>query len=151
MSDVAIQEYIQDLIQSDASFGDADVTLGNFRVLDAGSPPYAIILPGEIISAERKGDWGQVDIIWEHPVEVFDRFLDDSYADFCAARQTVVDLIGRSPTLGGYSEIINSYVSGAPALRYLYQEEGDDPTFVFGTVRIRTVEQVSYAGSGEFA
>ena len=152
MSDVAIQGYIQTLIQANAAFSDADVSLGNFRSLDRGSPPYAVVLPGEIISGERAGDWAQVTLIWEHSVEVFHRFLDDSFADFCAARQTVVDIIGRNPTLGGNSEIIGAYVSAAPVLGYLYSSDGGDiPAFVIGYVTVRTVEQVSYAGVGEFA
>jgi len=150
MSDVLIQGYIQTLIRAHASFADADVSLGNFRILDRGSSPYAVVLPGRIVSGARSGDWAQVQLVWEHPVEIFERFLMDSYADFCAARQAVVDVIGKNPTLGGHAEISNSYISAGAALAYLYRDNGDVPTFVLGALTIRTVEEVSYAGAGEF-
>jgi len=151
MGDSAIQGYIQDLIQGDSNFDDDGVTLGNFRVLDRGSPPYAVVLPGRIVAGTRSGDWSQVQLIWEHPVEVFARFLDD-YSDFTSARQAVVDVIGKNPTLGGNSEISNAHVSGATEAKYLYPAEGADvPTFVLSRVTVRVVEEVQYAGSGEFS
>ena len=151
MSDAAIQGYIQDLIQADSNFADDDVTLGDFRVLDRGSAPYAVVLPGEIVSAKRSGDWSQVRFVWEHTVEVFERFIDDSYADFSTARQAVVDVIGENPTLGGQSEISSAYVSAATDALYLYSEDGGDvPQFVFSRVTVRCVEDVNYDGEGEF-
>jgi hypothetical protein len=152
MSDSAIQGYIQGLIQADSNFDDADVTLGDFRVLDRGSAPYAVVLPGEIISAERSGDWSQVAFVWEHTVEVFERFIDDSYADFSTARQAVLDAIGENPTLGGQSEISQAHISGGTKPLYLYSDDGGDvPQFVFSRVTVRCVEEVVYDGSGEFA
>lgn len=152
MSDAAIQGYIQTLIRTTTIFSRPDVTLGDFRVLDRGSAPYAVVLPGRIVSAERSGDWAQVRVIWEHTVEVFERFTGDSYAAFSAARQAAIDAIGQNPTLGGQSEISNAYVGDATAPLYLYRDAGDDhPTFVFSRVTVRSTEEVSYAGSGEFA
>jgi len=152
MGDAAIQGYIQTLIRADSNFGTDDVTLGDFRVLDRGSSPYAVVLPGRIVSGQRSGDWSQVQVVWEHPVEVFERFLGDDYADFTTARQAVVDAIGENPTLGGNSEISGAHVSGASDVRYLYPAEGADvPTFVFSRVTVRSVEEVTHDGGGEFA
>jgi hypothetical protein len=151
MTDVAIQGYIQDLIQADALFGDDDVTLGDFLVLDSGSPPYAVVLPGRIIDAGRSGDWAQVTYVWEHVVEVFEQYVNDDYGDFSSARQAVLDAIGEHPSLGGQSEISGAFVSDATAPRYLYPKgSGAQPSFVFSRVTVRSVVQVSYAGSGEF-
>jgi len=150
MGDSAIQGYIQDLIQASDTFADAGVTLGDFRVLDSGSPPYAVILPGSI-EARRSGDWSQVQFIWEHVVEVFERFLGDSYTSFTTARQAVVDVLNANPTLGGNAGISNALVTRATAPLYLYPPEGDLPAFVFSRLTVRTVEEVLYAGSGEFA
>jgi len=152
MSDATIQGYIQTLIRATVVFSRPDVTLGDFRVLDRGSAPYAVVLPGRIAGAERSGDWAQVRFVWEHTVEVFERFTGDSYAAFSAARQAVVDAIGQNPSLGGQSEISNAIVGDATAPLYLYRDAGDDnPTFVLSRLAIRSTEDVSYAGSGEFA
>ena len=152
MSDTAIQGYIQTLIQADSAFSASDVTLGDFKILDRGSAPYAVVLPGRIVSAARSGDWAQVTFVWEHTVEVFERFKGDSYAPFSAARQAVVDVLGANPTLGGNSEISNAYVSDATRPLYLYMAgTTEHPTFVFSRVTVRSTEEISYAGAGEFA
>jgi len=152
MSDSAIQGYIQTLLQADDSFAAADVTLGDFRVLDSGGPPYAVILPGAIVEARRSGDWSQVTFFWEHEVHVFERFLGDDYADFVTARQTVVDIVARNPTLGGNAGISNALVTRATSPLYVYPEGGADvPTFVLSILTVRTVEEVLYSGAGEFA
>jgi hypothetical protein len=152
VSDLSIQGYIQALIQADALFDAADVTKGDFLVLDRGSAPYAVVLPGRIVSAERSGDWGQVTVVWEHSVEVFEDFDGSDYGDFTSARQAVLDAVGENPTLGGNAEISKAHVSDGTEPRYLYSEDGGDvPVFVFSRVTVRCVEEVSYAGSGEFA
>lgn len=152
MSDSAIQGYIQGLLQAETTFADADVTLGDFRVLDRGSPPYAVVLPGRIVSARRSGDWSQVQYVWEHEVDVFERFLDDDYADFVTARQTVVDVVGRNPTLGGHAELSGVFVSASTEPLYLYAEGGGElPQFVFSRVTVRSVEEVIYDQAGEFS
>ena len=152
MSDAAIQGYIQTLIRATTAFSRTDVTLGDFGVLERGSTPYAVVLPGRIVAAARSGDWAQVSVIWEHTVEVFELFGGDDYAAFSAARQAVIDAIGQNPTLGGQSEISNAIVGDGTAPLYLYRDAEDDhPTFVFSRVTVRSTEEVSYAGSGEFA
>ena len=151
MSDSAIQGYIQDLIQADSNFGDDDVTLGDYLVLSGHSAPYSVILPGRIVSAARSGDWAQVNVVWEHTIEVFEQFVNDSYSDFTTARQAVVDAIGENPTLGGQSEISNAYVREATPPRYLYmQGTTERPSYVFSRLTVRSTEEVSHAGSGEF-
>jgi hypothetical protein len=151
MSDANIQSYIQDLIQADSNFANADVTLGDYRVLDSAGAPYAVILPGRVVDAARSGDWSQVTFAWEHSVEVFAKFVDDSYASFTTARQAVMDAIGENPTLGGQAGITNSYVSAATEPLYLYSADGGDvPQFVLSRITVTTVEEVSYDGSGEF-
>jgi hypothetical protein len=153
MSDAAIQGYIQDLLQAEALFANANVTLGDYRVLDSGSSPYAVILPGRIVQARRAGDWSQVQFVWEHTIDVVARFLGDDYSDLTTARQTVVDAINENPTLGGKSGITGSHVSAATEPRYIRPKGQPDalPTFTFSRVTVRTVEDVLYAGGGEFA
>jgi hypothetical protein len=148
MSDATIQGYIQTLIQADALFDAADVTLGDFLALERGSMPVAVVLPGRIVDASRSGDWSQVLYVWEHVVEVFEDFVNDSYSDFTSARQAVLDAIAENPTLGGH--IGNAFVSEATPPIYL-RDGGEEPLWVFSRVTVRSIEEVLYAGSGEFA
>lgn len=150
--DATIQAAIQDLIQSSSSFADADVSLGDYRILGSGSAPYAIILPGQF-RAERAGDWSQVQFIWEHPVEIWHRFAGDDYENVVTARTTVVDLLNTYPTLNSTSGISNSYVVESTEALFLYQRgqvRDSLPAFVGFRLTVRTVEERLYSGSGEF-
>lgn len=153
MSDVAIQGYIQDLVQAITGFDDDDVTLGDPKVIDSGSPPYAIVWPGTVHAAGRSGDWSQVQIVWRHPVHVVERLLDDDYADFCGYRQDVIDAIGQNPTLGGNSEIVNTLVIAASLDFVRHRDSPPDapPQFVLSELVVETIEKITYDGSGEFA
>lgn len=150
MGDAAIQGRLQTLLQALALFDDEDVTKGDFKVLDRGSPPYAVILPGPF-RAERAGDWSQVTYVWIHYIEVFERFLDDDYTDFTTARQAVIDQINKNPTLNGLTGVVHALADRGDDLRYLYPEGGADvPQFVFERIAVTTVEEVVYDGGGEF-
>jgi len=153
MSDSAIQGYIQTLIQAVTGFDDDDVTKGDPRVIDSGSPPYAIVWPGTIFEASRSGDWSQVQITWRHAVHVVERLLDDDYGDFCTYRQGVIDAIGQNPTLGGNSEIVNTLVVEA-SLEFVRARDAspDAPAqFVMSDLTVETTERITYDGDGEFA
>lgn len=152
MSDSTIQGAIQDLIQALATFDDADVTLGDFRVLGSGSPPYAIILPGSFRGA-RSGDWSQVQFVWRHSVEVWERFAGDDYSAMVTARANVVAQLQAYPTLNGLAGVSLSTVVEAGEPLFLWQRgqaRDSVPSFVGSRLVVETVEEVLYAGSGEF-
>lgn len=151
--DATIQAAIQTLIQALANFANADVTLGDFQVIGRGSAPYAIVLPGAF-RARRSGDWSQVQFIWSHPVEVWDRFTGDDYSGVVTARQAVVDQINAYPTLDSTAGISNAYAEASDRPRYLWQRgqvQDSLPAFVGFEVVITSVEEVLYDGDGEFA
>lgn len=152
MSDSTIQGALQTIVQALSSFDDADVTLGDFQVLGRGSPPYAIIVPGGF-RAHRAGDWSQVTYEWTHYVEVWDRFTSDDFSSIIAARQAVVDQLNSYPSLGGLSGVAQSTVTDSSDLIYLWlkgQGRDTQPAFVGFRLTVSTIEEVMYAGSGEF-
>jgi len=153
MSDSAIQGAIQGAIQALSTFDEADVTLGDFRVLGSGSPPYAVILPGSFRGG-RPGDWSQVQFVWRHPVEVWERFTGDDYSALVTARENVVAQLQAYPTLGGLAGVSLSTVVEAGEPIFLYQRgqtQDSLPAFVGSRLVVETVEEVLYDGSGEFA
>ena len=78
MSNATIRAKLQTLLRALTAFDAADVTLGDFRVLDRGSAPYAVIYPGGFEILERRDD-GRVSLIaWRNYLEVFEDFVDDS-------------------------------------------------------------------------
>jgi hypothetical protein len=153
MSDATIQGAIQDLIQALATFDDAEVTLGDFRILGSGSPPYAVILPGSF-EADRPGDWGQVRFVWRHAVEVWHRFTGDDYSAAMTARQNVVDQLQKYPTLNSTSGVTLSTVTASSEPIFLWQRGAvreSLPQMVGFRLTVTTVEDTHYAGYGEFA
>jgi hypothetical protein len=152
MSDATIQARLQTLLQALDNFADADVVLGDLRVLGRGSSPYAIIFPGPFRS-ERAGDWSQVVFVWSFLVEVWDRFTGDSYTSIVAARQAVVDCIAKYPTLNGLSGVAHALVEASDMPIYLWQKGTSpdaQPTFVGFRLTVTCIEHVLYSGSGEF-
>lgn len=150
MGSATIQARIQTLIQALSEFADADVTLGDFRVLDRGSAPYAVIYPGGFELLEKADDGSRMFIRWRHYVEVFATFLDDSYANIVSAREAVLNQLNKYPSLNGLNGILRSFVDAGEDLRYLYPPGGDVPAFVFVRLTHLADELTDYVGSGEF-
>jgi len=147
-----IEAAAQGLLQALSEFEDADVTRGDYRVLDRASPPYAVLLPGPFV-VEESGDWGQKTVLWTMYVEVFERYLDNGTSEVSleATRQAVIDCFGKYPTLGGVTGVTRTLARRGDELRYIYDRDGGGPHFVMQRIAVEVEERVGYAGSGEFA
>jgi hypothetical protein len=145
-----IMTRMQTLLQALATFADADVTQGDFRVLDRGSAPYAVIYPGGFEVLQRSDSGEQMVVRWRHYVEVFATFLNDSYANIVSARAAVLDCLHTYPQLNGLKGILRAYVETGDDLLYLYPPQGEIPAFVFVRLTHYAEEYVDYGGSGEF-
>lgn len=141
---------IQTLLQALSTFDKADVTQGDFRVLDRGSAPYAVIYPGGFEVVERADDGREMIVQWRHYVEVFATFLDDDYGNIVNARAAAVNQLNKYPTLNGVTGILQAVVEGGEELQFLYPPGGDVPQFVFVRLSHLAREYVSYEGEGEF-
>ena len=139
------------LLQDLSQFDDDDVTRGNFRVLDRGSPPYAVLYPGGF-EIEDYGDWGEKIFRWTMYCEVFERYLDDgsSYTSLEATRQNVVDVFNANPSMNGTSGVVYVMARRADDLRFIYDEGRGGPHFIMQRLAVVVHEVVSYDGSGEF-
>lgn len=140
MSDATIQARVQTLIRAIEEFDDEDVTLGDFKVLDRGSSPYAVILPGPF-SQEWLTHDGKVRITWSVGIDVAERFLNDSYAPIVSARQLVKDQLDQYPKLNGLTGVKRAQVTEGAGLRYLYPRGGGEiPQFVIAPLTLTVVE-----------
>jgi len=142
MSDLAIQTRLQALIQLLEAFDDEDVTRGDYRILDRGSAPYAVILPGpfeaEFLSLGRREK-----VTWSLTVEVIERYLGDDYEPITMARQLVKDHLNGYRTLNGLAGVMDAFVTAGAALKYLYPEDGDVAQFVIAPLTVTVVEQTT--------
>ena len=152
MSYAVIEAAVQTLLQALGQYGDADVTRGDWRVLDSGSGPYAVVYAGPF-DVEEGGDWGQKVYAWTVYVEVFERYLDNgtSETNLETRVQNTVDQLCAYPTLDGASGVTLAMPVHADELRYVFDEQGGGPHFIMQRIAERVWERVQYAGSGEFA
>lgn len=151
--DATIQSALQTILRAMTEFADADVSLGDYRTLGRGSQPYAIVLAGPFRSS-RSGDWSQVQFVWTHYIEVWERFMGDDYSAITTTRQAVIDEIAKYPTLNGTSGISGAIAESSGDPIYLWQRgqvRSSLPAFVGFRITVTTVEERLYAGSGEFA
>lgn len=140
------------LLRALSNFDDADVTRGDYRVLDQGSPPYVVLLPGPFECVEA-GDWGQKVYTWTMYAEVFERYLNGGSSETAleTTRQAVIDCLCKNPTMNAVTGVTRVLPRRGAELRYLYDEQGGGPHFVMQRIEVEIEEVVGYTGSGEFA
>lgn len=148
----AIQEKIQSLLQANASIADGNVTLGDFRVLDSGSPPYYVIMPGPV-KMERGSIKGAVNFEWTYYVEVFAKFWDNDYEPLMTARQLAIDQLLAYGLLGRLTDVKSFVVTAADAVTYIYPKGGNRdalPQFVQQRITTVTSTIMTYSGTGDY-
>jgi len=152
MSYATVEAGLQTLLQALSRFEDADVTRGDWRVLDRGGAEKVVLYQGPFV-ADRPGDWSQVHYGWIVYAEVYERYADGGASErsLTAAVQDVLDTVGAYVTLDGLSGVRDATAERGEGLQYIYDEDGGGPFFVMERVVIRVEEDVLYDGSGEFA
>lgn len=152
MGYLAIEAAALGLLQALSQFDDDDVTRGDFRVLDRGSAPYAVLYPGGF-EVQDYGDWGQKLFVWTMYAEIFEKYIGDGteYTNLETTRQNVADCFNANPTMGGMANVIYVIVGRGDDLRYILDEQGGGPHFIMQKVAVTAHEVVSLDGSGEFA
>lgn len=151
MSSATIQVRLQTLLQAIAALDTADVTLGDWRVMDNGSSPWAIIYPGSWEIIDRPDDGARTLIRWTHYVDVVTFVYGDSYTDLTAIRDAVIDQLIAYPGLNNLDGVLFAEITGGDNVRYIYENPTSDyPLYQIVTFAHYTDEWVNYAGQGEF-
>jgi hypothetical protein len=150
MSSASVQTALQTLIRALASFDDADVTLGNWLVLDRGSAPYAVIYPGPFEIVDVSDDGAVVLIRWQHYIEVFAKWDPDGYASITTARAAVMNQLMIYPSLNGLTGIQRALIRDGSEIRTLYAEDAQQPSFHFVRLTHYADEEIRLSGQGEY-
>jgi hypothetical protein len=150
----AIQERIQSLIQANAGFVSSSVTLGDFRVMDSGEPPYAVIVPGPFTVTGR--GWADKKFVWTEYIYLIVPFQGDDYTKFNEAREALIEAINPYPSLDGYTDpagftVTQATITEGDDLEFYYPKGGSDqPQFVRQRLTMTVDKDESYGGQGEF-
>ena len=150
MSNATIQSALQTIIRGNSNFSDADVTLGDARLIDAGAPPYCVIFPGRLVESEFGYAYGEMIYTWDHNVYVYDRFTGDDYGDITTLRDSVIATLGQNFRLG-QTDYTRAIVNGIGEIVGLFPEGGAEiPTFVIAPFTVRVMDHIDHSGGGDY-
>jgi len=155
MSRAAIMAKVQTILQGlTARFNStSDVTVGDWTVLDRGSPTgeYAVVWPGDWDMEDY--DFGGEDAVkftWGINVDLFERYLNeaDTYASLDALNELVVAELNKYPTLAGLVQHFRARHGDEPS--QVFDRDGGGPHFLMTTVRVQA-EELSDITGGEYS
>lgn len=152
MSYATIEAAALSLLQALAQFDDDDVTRGDFRVLDRGSAPYAVLYPGPF-EVRDYGDWSQKLFAWTMYCEIFEKWdgYGTCYTNLETTRQNVVDCFNENPSMNSTANVVYVIPGRGDELAYIFPRGGGDvPQFIMQRVAVTVHETAVYTG-GEFA
>lgn len=140
MSYTSVEARTQSIIQALSDFDNADVTRGDFTVLDRGSPPYAVLWFGGGRSIRPASEMTGAPIRWQINIDVYDRYLDDtSVRDLPDTLLNVVLRLVARPALEALSltdaQVIETLVEVLDEVTTLFDREGGGPHLVKGSMR----------------
>jgi len=147
----AIAQAIQAILQGTTRFPDANVTIGDYRILNMGVNEAAIITPGAVPGNEEDGQNRQL-VTWHTLVDLFERDQQDgtAWVDFYQERDDVIGTLQRYPNLNQTAVEIVAYgisADGDPA--QIKSKDNAGPLWIVQTLRIEITERVVVSG-GDF-
>jgi hypothetical protein len=154
MSYATCEAAVQGFIQGLAAFADADVSLGDFRILNAGSPPYVVLVPSGFIH-EEDGDGGQRITEWDLLVYLFERHYGDGTesTNLKTRRQAIMDELDKYPTLNGVANVTMALVTRGREPQPVFERGAGpeaDPVLLSQILEMVVIEK-SVATGGQYA
>lgn len=151
MSYSTVEAKVQSLIQALATYDDEDVTRGDERVLDRGSPPYVVLKPGTLVR-EPGAIYGVFLTTWTVILDLFTRHMGDGteWTDLQTYRQEIIDTMEKYPTLNALSGVLEAQIVSGEKPREIRDKAGGGPHFLAQRLALQVVERSTVTG-GEYA
>jgi len=150
MSYATIAARAQSLIQALAAYDSTDVTRGDWRVLERGSPPYVVLRSGGFINEFRTPTRRQR--TWTILLELYERMVGDGTEEtnLETSRQNLIVLFDQNPTLNALSaDVTGAHIEGGDEPVVAYQDKGGG-VFLLQIMRLSVKEQYTVTG-GQYA
>lgn len=150
MSYASVESTIKTILQAMSRFADADVTQGDYRVLDSTTIDDCVVL--------KPGPFGQADVRaamsfreWTTVLELFHEYGDEgtTFTNFIASRDDVISTLEKYPTLNSGTGITRIRVYADGDVMPVNDEDGAGPFFVMQQLRVVVSERADISG-GEF-
>jgi hypothetical protein len=142
---------LQTILRALSQYADAQVTRGDYDVLDRGYTQCCVLRPGPV-TVRQSGDWGQQRYAWTLDCTIYQRYVGDGseWTNLESQRENVLDQIGAYPTLDGASGVVRAVAERAGEVAAVYPRDADVPAWLMQTIRLQVHEEVVHSG-GEFA
>jgi len=140
MSYTTVEAGVQAIIQGLSAFSNADVSLGDYRVLDSGGAPYVVLKPGRFEHAPEtfQDFWTE----WTVNIELFVKFWGNGteYTNIKTNMQAIVDAFDANTTLS-VTGVVFAYISGGEEPKQVYDKDGNGPFFLLQTLTLQAREK----------
>jgi hypothetical protein len=147
-----VEVAVQTLIQAMSEFDDADVSRGNYLILDSGDDDLAVLTPGSF-TKDEPGEAGAYKSVrhWSVLVDLFRKYLDDetTWINFVATRDALLDHLELYPSLNSTAGIVLVGVEAGSDPSEVYDDDDNGPFFIFQRIRMAVNERTDLAG-GEY-
>jgi hypothetical protein len=148
-----VEVAVQTLIRAMTEFDDADVSRGDYKILDSGADDLAILTPGSFTKDET-GQAGARKSLrnWSVIVDLFRKYLDDetTWINFVATRDALVDHLELYPSLNNTAGVTLVGVEAGSDPSEIYDDDDDGPFFIFQRIRVAVNERTDLSG-GEYS
>ncbi|MBC8445851.1 MAG: hypothetical protein H8D74_01490 [Chloroflexi bacterium] len=151
MSYASVEAKVQTLLQATSLFADADVTRGDYRVLDQVGGPYCVLTPGGFTSNAAATSYGQkTSFFWTVTLDLFVRYWGNGteFTNLQSNRQTIIGELAKYPTLDELSGVIYAAITGGDRPRTVY-DEADAAGWLLQRMTLEVHEKVDVSG-GEY-
>lgn len=150
MSYATIEAKVQTILQALAQYANAQVTRGDYSILDVGYTECCVLRPGPF-EINRTGDWGQIGIDWTLYISIYERYIGDGteFTNLNTQRQNVIDALNANPSLDG-TVGVTLVLGRAADVSAVYPVDSDTPQYLLQTIQARVHEEVLLS-TGEFA
>jgi len=151
MSYSDIEAQAQALLQALATYDDEDVTRGDERVLDRGSPPYVVLKPGPF--RREPGSVHRVKVAtWAVHLELYTRHFGDGteWTDLQTYRDEIMATFDKYPKLNNLDGVMEAEVKSGGEPWERKDAAGGGPHFLVQRLVLQVKERVAVSG-GEYA
>jgi len=146
-----IEAQVQTLLQATSLFADADVTRGDYRVLDQVGGPYCVLTPGGFTSNAAATSYGEkASFFWTVTLDLFVRHWGNGteFTNLQSNRQTIIDALAKYPTLDELSGVVYAAITGGDPPRTVFDDAGA-AGWLMQRMTLEVHEKVDVAG-GEY-
>jgi len=152
MSYATIEAKVQTLLRALSLFDDADVTRGDYRVLDQVGGPYCVLTPGGFTRSGAATSYGErKSNFWTVTLDLFVRHWGDGteFTNLQSNRQTIIDELDKyDPSLDSTTGVMYAVITGGDPPRAVYDEAGA-AHWLMQRMSLEIHEKVSISG-GEY-